>query len=258
MAVPRWIERALLLIGVVCLGIWGYAFVDTHVYEYWQNQRLEEAIRQQSARQAAAPAPPRKGSPEEGSADTESAAETDSFASFSRDDEEWSEMAGEIDQDGDLSEGDLIGRIKIPRVGVSALVLHGVGSRTLRRGVGHIPGTARPDMNGNVGLAGHRDSFFRGLKDISKNDTIELSTLDGTFEYKVEWIKIVRPKDTHVLEDEGDAALTLVTCYPFYYVGSAPKRFIVRARRIGEAAEEAATVSEPGEPAERVRVGAGD
>jgi LPXTG-site transpeptidase (sortase) family protein len=252
-SVPRWIERALLLIGVVCLGIWGYAFVDTYVYEYWQNQRLEEAIRQQSARQAAAPAPPRKSPPKKSD---RTAAETDSFASFSREDEEWNEMAGEIDQDGDLTEGDLIGRIKIPRVGVSALVLHGVGSRTLRRGVGHIPGTAQPDMNGNVGLAGHRDSFFRGLKDISKNDTIELATLDGTFEYKVEWIKIVRPKDTQVLEDEGGAALTLVTCYPFYYVGSAPKRFIVRARRIGEAGEDAAAVAGPREPANE-HVGAG-
>lgn len=245
MSVPRWIERALLLIGVVCLGIWGYAFVDTHVYEYWQNQRLEEAIREQSARQAAVPAPPRKSSPKKDSADTKAAAETDSFASFSREDEEWNEMAGEIDQDGDLSEGDLIGRIKIPRVGVSALVLHGVGSRTLRRGVGHIPGTALPVMSGNVGLAGHRDSFFRGLKDIRKNDTIELTTLEGTFEYEVEWTKIVRPNDTHVLEEEDGAALTLVTCYPFYYVGSAPKRFIVRAHRVGEPGEDAAAVASP-------------
>lgn len=241
MSAPRWIERALLLIGVVCLGIWGYAFVDTHVYEYWQNQRLEEAIREQSARQAAASAQsPRKGSKSTG----RSAAETDSFASFSREDEEWNKMAGEIDQDGDLAEGDLIGRIKVPRVGVSALVLHGVGSRTLRRGVGHIPGTALPDGEGNIGLAGHRDSFFRGLKDIRKNDTIELTTLEGTFEYEVEWTKIVRPKDTHVLEEEVDgAALTLVTCYPFYYVGSAPKRFIVRARRIGEPGESAAAAA---------------
>ena len=246
MSVPRWIERALLLIGVVCLGIWGYAFVDTHIYEYWQNQRLEEAIRERSAqeaRQTAAPARPRKS--DKDTADASSATETDSFASFSREDEEWKEMAGEIDQDGDLAEGDLIGRIKVPRIGVSALVLHGVGSRTLRRGVGHIPGTALPDMGGNVGLAGHRDSFFRGLKDIRKNDTIELTTLEGTFEYEVEWIKIVRPKDTHVLEEEDGAALTLVTCYPFYYVGSAPKRYIVRARRVGEPVEEDKAAWEP-------------
>lgn len=233
MSVPRWIERLLLLIGVVCLGIWGYAFVDTHVYEYWQNQRLEEAIRQQSA-QAARQASTRESSPakKEESARSRSAAETDSFASFEQEDEEWKELAGDLDQDGDLAEGDLVGRIKIPRVGVSALVLHGIRSRTLRRGVGHIPGTALPAETGNVGLAGHRDSFFRGLKDIQENDTIELTTLEGTFEYKVEWTKIVRPKDTHVLEGEDGAALTLVTCYPFYYVGSAPKRFIVRARRI--------------------------
>jgi sortase A len=245
-AIPRWIERALLLIGVVCLGIWGYAFIDTHVYEYWQNQRLEEALRERSAQQArqqnAAPSKqPDKVSPRQKDA---SAADTDSFASFSED--ELGELAGQIDQDGDLAEGDLIGRIKIPRVGVSALVLHGVGSRTLRRGVGHIPGTALPTLEGNIGLAGHRDSFFRGLKDIRKNDTIELTTLEGTFEYEVEWIKIVRPKDTQVLEGEGGAELTLVTCYPFYYVGSAPKRYIVRARRVGESEDQAAAVSAKG------------
>ena len=270
-SVPRWIERALLLIGVVCLGIWGYAFVDTHVYEYWQNQRLEEALRERATRQAAAgrdaaPTAPRaapegdregdrEGNREEDAEQAEqdtSAAETDSFASFSEEDndDELGDLAGQIDQDGDLAEGDLIGRIKIPRIDVSALVLHGVGSRTLRRGVGHIPGTALPTVEGNVGLAGHRDSFFRGLKDIRKNDTIELTTLEGTFEYEVEWIKIVRPKDTHVLEGEGGAELTLVTCYPFYYVGSAPKRYIVRARRVGEPGDEAAAASprswEPG------------
>lgn len=253
-SIPRWIERALLLIGVVCLGIWGYAFVDTHVYEYWQNQRLEEALRERSAQQARQTAAPaaksRKGSAEKETAETRSAAETDSFASFSED--ELGDLAAS--QDGDLTEGDLIGRIKIPRVGVSALVLHGVGSRTLRRGVGHIPGTALPTLEGNIGLAGHRDSFFRGLKDIRKNDTIELTTLEGTFEYEVEWIKIVRPKDTQVLEGEGGAELTLVTCYPFYYVGSAPKRYIVRARRVGESEDRAAAVSargwEPGEASE--------
>lgn len=256
-SIPRWIERALLLIGVVCLGIWGYAFLDTHVYEYWQNQRLEEALRERSAQEArqqaaASTEKPGKVSPRKNG----SAAETDSFASFSEEEngDDLGDLVGQIDQDGDLAEGDLIGRIKIPRIDVSALVLHGVGSRTLRRGVGHIPGTALPTVEGNVGLAGHRDSFFRGLKDIRKNDTIELTTLEGTFEYEVEWIKIVRPKDTHVLEGEGGAELTLVTCYPFYYVGSAPKRYIVRARRIGEPGDEAAAVSprswEPGQAAE--------
>ena len=114
-------------------------------------------------------------------------------------------------------------------------MLEGVGSRTLRRGAGHIPATPRPEEGaGNVGIAAHRDSFFRGLKDVRKNDTVELTTLDGTFRYEVEWTKIVQPEDVSVLEPTDEPALTLVTCYPFYYVGSAPQRFIVRAVRIAE------------------------
>lgn len=227
---PRWIERLLFLIGIVCLGTWAYAFVDTRLSEMREERRLDEAIRQ---RTAAAAAKVHTGS---------AAAETDTLGSFQKkeangQDKEEDDFAGfgpgETDLEN-LEEGDLIGRIKIPRVGVSAIVLHGVGKKTLRRSVGHIPGTSLPEQDGNVGLAGHRDSFFRGLKDIRKDDTIELTTLDGTFEYKVEWTKIVRPDDTGVLADEGSPALTLVTCYPFYYVGSAPKRFIVRAHRIGE------------------------
>lgn len=214
---PRWIERALFLIGILCLGTWAYAFVDTWIYDKWQEQRLEEAIRQRSAQTQAAqsPAP---------------AAETDALGSFKeREGDDFSDFKLEREN---LGEGDLIGRIQIPRVGVSAIVLHGVGKKTLRRGVGHIPGTALPEHGGNVALAGHRDSFFRGLKDIRENDTIELTTPDGTFEYRVEWTKIVRPRETDVLEEEDTPSLTLVTCYPFYYVGSAPKRFIVRAHRI--------------------------
>jgi LPXTG-site transpeptidase (sortase) family protein len=223
---PRWIERLLFLIGIVCLGTWIYAFVDTRLYEMWQEQRLEEAIRQRSSLQAAQnpPGPHR------------TATETDALGSFQRDESEDSGLDEEFFQTDreNLAEGDLVGRIKIPRVGVSAIVLHGVGKKTLRRGVGHIPGTALPEHGGNVGLAGHRDSFFRGLKDIRTDDTIEITTPEGTFEYRVEWTKIVRPRDTDVLEvEEGTPSLTLVTCYPFYYVGSAPKRFIVRAHRIG-------------------------
>jgi sortase A len=204
LSVPRWIERLLFLIGIVCLGIWVYAFVDARLTQKREEQRLEEALRQRTA----APA----------------ATETDALGAFHR--QETRETRAE------LAEGDLIGRIEIPRVGVSAIVLQGVGSKTLRRGVGHIPGTPLPVDDGNVGLAGHRDSFFRALKDIRQNDTIELTTLDGTFEYKVEWTKIVTPEETSVLADDGAPSLTLVTCYPFYYVGSAPKRFIVRAERI--------------------------
>lgn len=219
---PRWIERLLFLIGIVCLGIWAYAFVDARLYEMREEKRLEEALRQRSF----VSKPTR-------TATSTPATETDALSSFQAEEKdknaEKEEAASRREK---LDEGDLIGRIEIPRIGVSAIVLHGVGKKTLRRGVGHIPGTPLPEHEGNVGLAGHRDSFFRALKDIRKDDTIELTTLDGTFEYKVEWTKIVRPEETYVLADEGAPAVTLVTCYPFYYVGSAPKRFIVRAHRI--------------------------
>ena len=136
-----------------------------------------------------------------------------------------------------LDPGSLIGRIEIHRVGVEGIVLEGADETTLRRGVGHIPETSMPGHGnaGNVGLAAHRDSFFRGLKDIRKNDIVRLQTLDGTFRYRVEWTKIVLPEETQVLASEGVSELTLVTCYPFFYIGSAPKRFIVRAVEVDEA-----------------------
>lgn len=222
----RWIERGLLLIALLCLGSYAYAFLDARVYESVQNRRLEEAM----AQRAGVPPASERAQP--------AAQETDSFESFRPEDPVEEREREERDElklaplPPILSDGDLIGRIEVPRLGVSAIVLEGVGYRTLRRGVGHIPQTALPYEGGNVGIAGHRDSFFRGLKDIRKDDIIELTTPDGTHEYRVEWTKIVRPKDVDVLEDSGEPELTLVTCYPFYYVGSAPKRFIVRATRI--------------------------
>lgn len=230
----RWIERSLFLIGIVCLGIWVYAFVDARLTQRREEQRLEEALRQRSS-QSAGKIVPR---PEKARQGSTPAAETDALGSFQQADGADETEANETEKDeafasaADLEEGALIGRIEIPRVGVSAIVLHGIDNKTLRRGVGHIPGTPLPQHDGNFGLAGHRDSFFRALKDIRLEDTIELTTLDGTFEYKVEWTKIVEPDDTYVLADEGIPSLTLVTCYPFYYVGSAPKRFIVRAHRL--------------------------
>ena len=126
----------------------------------------------------------------------------------------------------------LLGRLQIPRLNVAAMVREGADEGTLRRAVGHIPGTALPGEKGNVGLAGHRDTFFRALRNIKKNDTIDLETVNGTFTYLVESTKIVGPRDVTVLAASKRQALTLVTCYPFYYVGSAPKRFIVQAAQV--------------------------
>ena len=125
--------------------------------------------------------------------------------------------------------GSAIGRIEIPRLGVSSVIRVGVDARTLQLAVGHIPGTALPGDNGNIGLAGHRDTFFRKLRDIRTLDEIRIVTPDGTFTYAVDRTRIVKPQDTWVLDDIAMPAVTLVTCYPFTYVGSAPERFIVRA-----------------------------
>ena len=130
-----------------------------------------------------------------------------------------------------LPDGEVIGKLQIPRLGMSVMIVQGDGSRDLRRALGHIPGTALPWQSGNVGIAGHRDTFFRPLRLIRPNDTITLSTLDGAYRYRVISTRVVPPGDVRVLYPTKSDTLTLVTCFPFYYVGSAPKRFIVRARR---------------------------
>ena len=130
-----------------------------------------------------------------------------------------------------IKEDDVLGRLDIPRIGISVAVLQGTGSRTLRLGVGHIESTSFPGDSGNVGIAGHRDTFFRALRDIRKHDEIQLQTATRLFHYQVDWIKVVTPGDVSVLAPSTESALTLVTCYPFQFVGAAPQRFIVRAHK---------------------------
>ena len=131
-----------------------------------------------------------------------------------------------------LQPGALIGRLRIPRLNVAVMVREGATESTLSRAVGHIPGTELPGQMGNVGLAGHRDTFFRPLRNIRKDDAIDLDTGHGTIRYSVTATQIVSPRDVEVLKASAGKTLTLVTCYPFYYVGSAPKRFIVRATEV--------------------------
>jgi sortase A len=127
--------------------------------------------------------------------------------------------------------GDMIGRIEIPRLGVSAMVSEGSSTMVLRRGVGHISGTALPGQPGNVGISGHRDTFFRPLRNIRSKDLITLTTVLGKYRYQVVSTRIVSPSQVSVLDPGKREMLTLVTCYPFYFIGSAPSRFIVFAER---------------------------
>jgi sortase A len=136
----------------------------------------------------------------------------------------------------EVKNGDVLGRLRIPRLRLSAMVREGAGEDTLGVALGHIPGTALPGRPGNVGVAGHRDTLFRGLRNIRKDDIIEFETLRGKFDYQVESTRIVTPRDVDVLNASAQPEITLVTCYPFYYVGSAPDRFVVKARQVGIAA----------------------
>jgi sortase A len=128
--------------------------------------------------------------------------------------------------------GGLIGRIEIQRLGMSIVIVEGMDKPTLRRAAGHIAGTAMPGQLGNIGIAAHRDTFFRPLRNIKRDDIITLTTLRGEYNYRVVSTKVVDPSDVAVLNSDGTEILTLVTCYPFYFVGSAPNRFIVRAARV--------------------------
>jgi len=126
----------------------------------------------------------------------------------------------------------LIGRMEVSRLDVSVVVVEGTSNKSLRRAVGHIAGTALPGQPGNVGIAGHRDTFFRPLRNIQRDDIITLTTSNGEYRYRVVSTRVVSPENVGVLDSDQDEVLTLVTCYPFYFVGPAPDRFIVRAARI--------------------------
>jgi sortase A len=198
--VARWLRRAeiaLSVLGVSLLGGALAAIVNTQVYQARQGRAFSDMEQRAAAPTyaAASPAPEAKGP---------------------------STLALAVDPL-------VLGRIEIPRIGVSAIVREGDDDTTLAVAVGHIPGTARPGERGNMALAGHRDSFFRALRLIQLNDTIRIRTAGRRYEYRVDSTQVVRAEETRVLDPTGDAVLTLVTCYPFEWVGHAPNRFIVRA-----------------------------
>lgn len=194
-----WAQRALFACAVVLLGYCGFALADAWNFQRRESRDLDRLLRDQSPASVSGP-------------QTESS--------------NFPKGAPAAATDG------LIGRIEIPRLLLSAIVVEGIDKTALRRAVEHIPGTALPGQPGNVGLAGHRDTFFRPLKDLRIKDEIQVSTLKGNFKYEVESLRVVEPNNVGVLAPSGENVLTLVTCYPFYYVGPAPKRFVVRARQV--------------------------
>jgi sortase A len=194
-----WAQRALFACAVLLVGYCAFALADAWIFQRRESRDLDRLLRDQRAASVGTPQPESSTSPK---------------------------GAPAAAMDG------LIGRIEIPRLALSVMVVEGIDKTTLRRVVGHIPGTALPGQAGNVGLTGHRDTFFRPLKDLKIKDEIQFSTLAGNFNYEVESLRVVEPDNVGVLAPSGHNVLTLVTCYPFYFVGPAPQRWIVRARQV--------------------------
>jgi sortase A len=207
----RPVERALLWVGALLLGWCGWTLAQARVYQGYESWSLDRMRAGRSATAGAYLA----------SRILPEAQKTPPAS------------AGRAPEDAiPLRRGDLVGRLDIPRLHLSAIVLEGDDDGTLRLGVGHVPGTALPGSRGNVALAAHRDSYFRPLRGIHPADEIEMTTPLSTFRYRVDSVRIVDPDAVEVLRDSAGPTLTLVTCYPFGWVGNAPKRFIVRASRV--------------------------
>jgi sortase A len=137
--------------------------------------------------------------------------------------------AGNVSSPPRIPAGGIVGRLEIPRLGMSVVVFEGTDTNTLELGAGHWSGSALPGEMGNLVLAAHRDTFFRGLRNIRRDDVVHITTTEGTQRYLVDSTRIVNPSDVEVLAPTSKPSLTLITCYPFEYFGHAPQRFIVRA-----------------------------
>jgi sortase A len=195
----RWTRRLLFTVATISLAYAALAIADVRIFQYVANRRLDARLADRS------------------------------FADLGL-----SSVASPDLTVPSLPSNGLLGRIEIPRLGLSVIVMEGTSATTLRRAVGHISGTALPGRAGNVGLSGHRDTHFRPLKDIRNDDLITLTTLAGVFRYRVVSTSVVDPSRVDVLRAGQDEVLTLVTCHPFYFVGAAPDRFVVTAKRISD------------------------
>ena len=196
--VVRWIERGLVLAGATCLMWAGTSSLSAVVYQIEQSVSLERVT-----------------------------------SSLDRSKEDRAPKVG----DPPVEPTAAVGRLEIPRIGLSAIVAEGDDQKTLEVAVGHLPDTPLPWHEGNSALAGHRDSFFRPLRRIRVGDDIAFATPHGIFRYRVTRHTIVDPDELWVLDTSPTAALTLITCYPFDFVGPAPRRFVVHAERVANAGE---------------------
>jgi sortase A len=208
MRVLRWIRRLLLIGGLLLLSIWVGAHIHRVIMSRVELRRFDELRAEPRVEEAA----------------------TLSASGLKVEFNSWSHKRIEAYEQSLMEHFDPpLAILRIPKVQLEVAVLEGTDDLALNRGVGHIAGTSRPGDEGNVGIAGHRDGFFRVLKDVAPGDKIELVTPGRTEVYTVEQIVLVHPSDVSVLQPRASRSLTLVTCYPFYFIGSAPQRYIVQA-----------------------------
>ena len=199
----NWVEYLLLIAGLVAVDYYIWSIVQTNFFQLRSEQAFDRAARMRTEM----PNPEGHRQPRR------------------------------------LKKGDIVGRLSIPRLHVRVMVREGDDEETLHLAAGHIPSTVLPGDNGNFAVAAHRDSFFRPLRNIKPYDRILVSTLDGDYEYQVTSTEIVSPKDVDVLKASVSHELTLVTCYPFFYIGSAPNRFIVHATQVSSTAPPAPSIA---------------
>jgi sortase A len=220
----RWIERLLLGSGFACLAVVGAAALHGRVGQAYASWSFERALEGHPASAAGFLAHV-AGTPPDALLTSKIDSETH---------KDWSAERVRAFEQAETAAGRTppIGRLEIPSLEMAVMVLDGTDEATLNRAVGRIKGTAMPGELGNVGIAGHRDGWFRALRKVIPGDEIVLRTLDGRYRYRIEEIEIVEPSDTSVLDDTDEARLTLVTCYPFYWLGNAPQRYIVKAELV--------------------------
>lgn len=210
-------ERFLLIAGTLLLGIVLVAYLHRTIMVRSSLHQFEQARRAELAK---SPEKDIRSSNEEPSRTAGTAAVSENSNT-----EHARLPAGSMKRAGQVP----LAILRIPRIHLEAPVLRGTDEITLNRGVGHIAGMAAPGEAGNIGIAGHRDSFFRDLKNISRGDLVELETTSASTTYVVDRVLVTGPDDTSVLQPSGGQTLTLVTCYPFHFIGPAPRRFVVQA-----------------------------
>ncbi len=200
----RWLQNGFLIAGILLLALWTRAYVESRGFQSGESRKLDAALRKAESGVSGA---------------------ATSKAAFIG-----APALGLVNPIA-RPQGTL-GRIEIPRLGIKAIVAEGSDMKTLDRAVGHLTYTALPGSPGNCALAGHRDTFLRGLGGVRVDDVIRIVTLERTHTYEVEWTEVVKPNRVDVLDSTASRSLTLVTCYPFKFVGRAPLRFVVRARQV--------------------------